>query len=42
MSQTYYFNEVGGRRRGFEVEGDCSIGRGGTGVGRGGQKQEAR
>ncbi len=42
MSRTYYFNEVGGMRRGLGVEGDCSRGRGGTGVGKGGQRQEAR
>src|SRR6266705_4812898 len=24
LSRTYYFNEVGGRRRGLGVEGDCS------------------
>ena len=36
------FIEVGGQRQGLGVEGDCSRGRGGTGVGRGGQRQEAR
>jgi len=33
--------EVDGQRRGLGVEGDCSRGRGGTIVGRGGQKQGA-
>ena len=42
LSRTYYFIEVGEWRRGFGVEGDCSIGRGGTGVGRRGQRQGAR
>ena len=34
VSRTYYFIEVGERRRGLGVEGDCSRGKGGTGVGR--------
>ena len=42
LSRTYYFIQVGGMRRGLGVEGDCSIDRGGTGVGRGGQRREAR
>ena len=42
VSRTYYFIQVGGMRRGLGVEGDCSRGRGGTGVGRGGQRQGAR
>jgi len=42
VSWTYYFIEVGGRQRGLGVEGDCSRGRGGTGVGRRGQRQGAR
>jgi len=36
------FIEVDGWRRGFEVEGDCNRGRGGTGVGRGEQRRVAR
>ena len=42
LSRTYYFIEVDERRRGLRVEGDCSIGRGGTGVGRREQRQGAR
>jgi len=42
MSRTYYFIEVGERRQGLEVGGDCSRGKGGTGVGRIGQRQGAR
>jgi len=42
MSRTYYFIEADGRRRGLEVEGDCSRGKGGTGVGRREQRQGAR
>ena len=41
VSRTYYFMKVGGMRRGLGVEGDCSIGRGGTGIGREGQRQVA-
>ena len=42
LSRTYYFMGVDGWRRGLVVEGDCSRGRDGTGVDRGGQRQGAR
>ena len=41
VSRTYYFIQVDGRQRGLGVEGDCSKGRGGTGVGKIGQRQGA-
>jgi len=42
LLRTYYFIEVNGRRQGLGVEGDCSRGKGGTGVDRREQRRGAR